>query len=433
MIGPDAFLGGKAEQLAALTARHALPATHSLRQFVDAGGLSSYSGSVTEPYRLAGIYTGRILKGEKPGELPVQQATKYRADHQPQDRQDARPHRAADAACGRRRGHRMIARREFITLLGGAAATWPIVAHAQQSERIGVLMQLAESDPEDQARIGAFREGLAKLGWTEGRNIRIDMRWAASDPGRLRTYAAELVGLKPDLILASGTPALSALQRETRTLPIVFAQVVDPVGAGFVASLARPGGNITGFSQYEYAIAVKWLELLKQIAPGVTRVAVIYEANLTAIGQLREIEAVLPAFGVQLTKAPVRDAAEIQGAIDDFVREPNGGLIVFGGPTTTAHRDVILALAARHRLPNVSGGGRIWAAAGGLASYGVDVRDLYRRSADYVDRILKGAKPADLPVQQATKFELVINLKTAKLLNLDPPITLLARTDEVIE
>jgi len=329
-----------------------------------------------------------------------------------------------------------VKRRDFITLLGGAAVTWPLAARAQQPEgrrRIGVLMNLAERDPESQARIGAFREGLAKLGWTEGRELQIEYRWFAGDSDRARAYAAELVKLKPEVIFAGTTASVVALQRETRSVPIVFAQVADPVGAGFVASLARPGGNITGFANFEYAIGAKWLELLKQIAPQVTRVAIIYDVgNPEVKDYLAVIEAAARSFGVQLSISAVRDTAEIERTIEEFAREPNGGLIPLPTPLMAVHRDLIISLAARHRLPNVYAY-RFYPMAGGLASYGIDNIELYRRAASYVDRIFKGEKPGDLPVQQATKFELVINLKTAKALGLDPPISLLARTDEVIE
>ena len=327
-------------------------------------------------------------------------------------------------------------RREFITLLGGAAVACPLPLDAQQADRvrrIGVLLPWAESDAEVQVRVAAFREGFQKLGWTAGRNVRIDYRWAGDNADRLRAYAAELVGMAPDVILAGAQTATSALYRETRTIPIVFAQVGDPIGQGFVASLARPGGNITGFVSLEYAIGVKWLELLKEIAPRVTSVAVIYDpANPSWAGYLREIEAGVPSFGVQLSPSAVRDAAAIAHAIDAFAGEPNGGLIVLPGPVSVAHREQIIALAAKHRLPAVYSF-RFYVTSGGLASYGVDTIDLWRRAAGYVDRILNGEKPADLPVQRATKFELVINLKTAKALGLDPSIALLARTDEVIE
>jgi putative tryptophan/tyrosine transport system substrate-binding protein len=327
-------------------------------------------------------------------------------------------------------------RREFVALLGGAAAAWPLAARARQADRvrrIGVLMPLAESDPEGRARIAAFREGLGKLGRTEDREVQIEYRWTAGDPDRARAYATELVRLKPDVIFAATASSLAALQRETRSVPIVFAQVSDPVGGGFVASLARPGGNLTGFAQFEYAICAKWLELLKQIAPKVTRVAIIYDpANPETKEYLPVIEAAARSFGVQKSISVVRDAAEIERAIEEFAREPNGGLIPLPGPLMVVRRDLIISLATRHRLPNVYAY-RYYPTSGGLASYGTDNIDLYRRAASYVDRILKGEKPGDLPVQQATKFELIINLKTAKALGLDPPISLLVRTDEVIE
>jgi len=326
-----------------------------------------------------------------------------------------------------------IERRKFLATLAGAAA-WPLAARAQQAERvrrIGVLMA-PPNDPVGHAFLSAFEEQLQKLGWTDGRNVRIDTRWAV-DFDRLRGYATELVGLRPDVIVAGGTSALAALKQATRTISIVFAQVSDPIHGGFVESLAHPSGNITGFALYEYGIAVKWLELLKQIAPLVTRVAVIYDpTNTSNIGQLPETKTAAPSFGVKLSGFAVRDAAEIERAIEEFAPGPNGGMIVLPSPVTVAYRSVIIALAAKHRLPAVYPY-RLYVEGGGLASYGVDSSDLYRRAASYVDRILKGEKPGDLPVQFADKFELVINLKVAKTLGLDPPISLLARTDEVIE
>jgi putative ABC transport system substrate-binding protein len=327
-------------------------------------------------------------------------------------------------------------RREFIMLLGGAAATWPLAARAQQPERvrrIGVLMGLAENDPEGQARVAAFRQGLEQLGWTDGLNARIDYRWAAGEGSRAVTYAAELVALAPDVIFAGAVSALAPLQPATKTIPIVFAQVSDPVGGGFVVSLARPGGNITGFTQYEYTTGVKWLELLKEIAPRVARVAFLYDpANPTSAGFLRTIEPGTPSLGVQVSTYAVRETAEFERAIDAFAAEPNGGLIILPSLSATIHRELIVARVARHSLPVVYPY-RLFATSGGLASYGVDNIDMYRRAAGYIDRILKGASPAELPVQQATKFELIINLKTAKALGLEVPPTLLARADEVIE
>jgi putative ABC transport system substrate-binding protein len=325
-------------------------------------------------------------------------------------------------------------RREFITLIGGAAAAWPLAVQAQQPERmqrIGVLMNLAENDPESQARFAAFVQGLQQLGWTNGRNVRIDTRWGASDADRFRRYAAELVTLAPDVILATSTAVVTALQQATRTVPIVFVLVIDPVGGGLVASLARPGGNTTGFSIYEYGISGKWLELLKEIAPRVTRVAVLRDLTI-GIGQLGAIQSVAPSFGVELTPIDVRDVAQLERAVAAFAHGPNGGLIVTASSWTVVHRELITALAVRNRLPAVYSF-RYFATAGGLISYGPDSTDPYRRAAGYVDRILRGEKPADLPVQAPTKYELVINLKTAKALGLEVPPTLLARADEVIE
>ena len=328
-------------------------------------------------------------------------------------------------------------RREFITFLGGAAAAWPLAARAQQAERmrrIGVLLAAAADDSQFQAWVGAFLQGLALLGWTDGRNVRIDTRWATTNADDLQRHAAELAALAPDVILAAtGTATTAPLLKATRTLPIVFVIVIDPVGAGFVASLARPGGNATGFLMFEYGLSGKWLELLKQIAPGVTRAAVLRDpAVASGIGQFAGVQAVAPSLGVELSPVDARDAPEIERAVTAFARSGNGGLIVTSSPVAARHRDLIAALAARHRLPAVYGA-RHYAAAGGLISYGPDLIDQYRRAAGYVDRILKGEKPADLPVQAPTKYEMVINLKTAKALGLDLPPTLLARVDEVIE
>jgi putative tryptophan/tyrosine transport system substrate-binding protein len=330
----------------------------------------------------------------------------------------------------------MIGRREFITLVGGAAAAWPIAARAQQGERmrrIGVLMSLTADDPEGQVRLTAFLQGLQQLGWTDGRNVRIDTRWGAGDADRSRGYAAELVALAPDVILASGTSTMGPLLRATRTVPIVFTQVTDPVGAGFVDSLARPGGNATGFTLSEYGISGKWLELLKEIAPRVTRAAVLRDPDMAAgSGQLGAIQSVAPSFGVELSPVNVRDAPEIERAVAAFARGSNGGLIVSASGLAIVHRDLIITLAARHRLPAVYFA-RYFVTGGGLISYGSDNIDPHRRAAGYVDRILKGERPTDLPVQAPTKYELVINLKTAKALGLDVPPSLLARADEVIE
>jgi putative tryptophan/tyrosine transport system substrate-binding protein len=321
-------------------------------------------------------------------------------------------------------------------LLGGAVAASPLAAHAQQAERtrrIGVLMHLAADDPEAQARIGAFLQGLQEWGWAVGRNVRIEYRWAAGDAERIRKYAAELVALAPDVILATGGAVVGPLLEATSTVPIVFAQTPDPVGAGFVTTLARPGSNATGFTIFEYGISGKWVELLKEIAPRVTRVAVLRDPAISAgTGQLGAIQSVAPSFGVELSPVNMRDASEIERAVTAFAQSLNGGLIVTGSALAAVHRDLIIALAARHRLPAVYTG-RFYVTGGGLISYGPDSIDPYRRAAGYVDRILKGEKAADLPVQAPTKYELVINLKTAKALGLEVPPTLLARADEVIE
>jgi putative ABC transport system substrate-binding protein len=326
-------------------------------------------------------------------------------------------------------------RREFITLIGGAAA-WPLVARGQQGERmrrIGVLTNFAADDPGVTARITAFAQGLQELGWIDGRNIRIDMRWGGGDPDRVRRYAAELVALTPDVILASGGAVLAALKNATRTTSIVFVNVTDPVGAGHVASLARPGANITGFTRFEYDTSGKWLELLKRIAPGVTRAAVIHDPSITSgTGQLAAIQAVAPSLAVELTPVDVRDASGIEPRIAAFTHGSNCGLIVTISPLALRYRELIIALAARHRLPAVYAW-RIFADDGGLISYGPDDIEQHRRAAGYVDRILKGEKPADLPVQAPTRFETVLNLKTARALGLEIPPTLLARADEVIE
>jgi putative ABC transport system substrate-binding protein len=294
-------------------------------------------------------------------------------------------------------------------------------------------MPLAEDDPVGQARIAAFLQGLQHTGWTNGGNVRIDYRWSAGDDERVRKYAAELVALAPDVILATGSATVGALLQATRTIPIVFPIAVDPVGAGFVESLARPGGNATGFLLFEYGISGKWLELLKEIAPKLKRVAILRDPSIAAgSGQLGAIQSVAPSLGVELSPFGVRDGGEIERAIDAFARVPNSGLIVTGTPLATVHRDLIITLAVRHRLPAVYYD-RLFVSAGGLISYGPDILDQYRRAAAYVDRILKGEKPADLPVQAPTKYELVINLKTARALGLELPPTLLARADEVIE
>jgi putative tryptophan/tyrosine transport system substrate-binding protein len=326
-------------------------------------------------------------------------------------------------------------RRSFIAALGVAAA-WPLAARAQQPDqmrRIGVLLPAAADDPEWQARVGAFLQALALLGWTIGRNMRIDTRWAGANAAEIRRHAAELVALAPDVILAGGTTPAVPLLQAPHTVAIVFTLGVDPVGAGFVDSLARPGGNATGFMAFEYSLAGKWLELLKQIAPGVTRVAILRDATqAAATSMFAAMQAVAPSLGVEIIPVNMRNAGEIEQSVKTFARSPNGGLIPVSSATAVRHRELILTLAARHKLPAVYWE-RFFVVAGGLMSYGPDLVEQFQQAAGYVDRILKGAKPADLPVQTPTKFQLVINLKTARSLGLDVPPTLLARADEVIE
>jgi putative tryptophan/tyrosine transport system substrate-binding protein len=325
-------------------------------------------------------------------------------------------------------------RREFITLLGGAAA-WPLVARAQQAQvrRIGVLMPFAEDHPVGQARLAAFVQGLQQLGWSDGRNVRIDYRWSAGDADRLRKLAMELIALGPDVVMAFTSAAVAPLRQVTSTVPIVFAVVADPVGAGYVESLARPGGNVTGFAGQEYAVSGKSMELLKEIVPHLTRVAVLRDSAIAAgPGQFGALQAVAPSLGVELRPLDLHDPDGIEHGIAAFAKGSNNGLIVTGSPSATLHRNLIITLAARHKLPAVYYD-RFFVTAGGLISYGPDYLDQCRRAAGYVDRILKGEKPADLPVQAPTKYELVINLKTAKALGLQIPDKLLALADEIIE
>jgi putative tryptophan/tyrosine transport system substrate-binding protein len=327
-------------------------------------------------------------------------------------------------------------RRDFIKVIAGSAAAWPLAAHAQQVDRvrrIGVLTGFSEDDPEGQRRVSAFLDRLHDLGLTEGRNIRIDYRWGAGDANSIHAYATELVRLGPDVILVNSSSVLRPLQQETSSIPIVFVQVSDPVVSGFVASLAHPGGNITGFTPAEISMGGKWLELLKEVAPGTNVVAIILSSTSPAGTAIwRAAQAVAPALGVRLTMSPVSDATEIARAVQDFAQQSNGGLVVQPDPVTNFHRKMIISLAAQHRLPAVYGY-RYFVTDGGLFSYGIDPADPYRQAASYIHRILKGEKPADMPVQQPTKYELVINLKTAKGLGLSVPQSLLARADEVIE
>jgi|SRR5215469_14616779 len=326
-------------------------------------------------------------------------------------------------------------RRDFITLLSGAAAAWPFTTRAQgeRMRRIGILLPAAADDAVFQTWVGAFLQGLAVLGWTIGRNVRIDTRWATANAAEIRRHAVDLAALAPDVILAHGSSTVRPLLQATRTVPIVFPIAVDPVGEGFVDSLARPGGNVTGFMTAEYGMAGKKLELLKQMAPSVTRAAVLRDAGQGAgTGEFAAIQAVAPSLRVEVSMVNMRDAGEIERAVAAFARSPNGGLIMTTGGTAALHRELIIALAARHKLP-AAYYERYWVTAGGLISYGPDQINQYRQAADYVDRILRGEKPADLPVQAPSKYEMVINLKTAKALGLDVPAALLARADEVVE
>ncbi len=327
-------------------------------------------------------------------------------------------------------------RRDFISLLGGAAAAWPFVARAQPGEgvrRIGVLIDLPEADPEAQARVRGFREGLERRGWSQNHNVRIVYRFAAGNTGRIQVFAKELVALRPDVILAHGRTVTAALQQESRTVPIVFASVSDPIGSGFITSLARPGGNLTGLLLYEAGIAGKWISMLKEIAPGLTRCALLANPKTTSYGYfLRSAEAAAPALAVDLAPSPVENAADIERSIADFARVPNGGLVVLPDVTNNIHRDLIVALTARHRVPAVYTAG-FFVKAGGLMAYAVNYVNMYRQAASYVNRILRGDKPTDLPVQAPTKYETVINLKTAKALDLIVPPGILVAADEVIE
>jgi putative ABC transport system substrate-binding protein len=328
-------------------------------------------------------------------------------------------------------------RRQFITLVGGAAVAWPLAVRAQQPERmrrIGVLMSTAADDPESQFRLAAFLQGLQGFGWTVGQNVQIDTRWASGDVVRLRSYAAELLTLSPDIMVAGGRAAtvVPQVRQAGSDIPIVFVQGVDPVGTGYVASLARPGGNTTGFTQFEYTLSGKWLQLLKEVAPGMTHAAVLRELGGAGIGQWAVLQAAASSPPVELSPVNAGEPAEIERAVAAFAREPNGGLIVVVSSWATVHRDLIVALAAKHRLPAIYPY-RYFVTGGGLMSYGPDLIDQYRRAAGYVDRILKGEKPANLPVQNPTKYALAINLKTANALGLEVPPTQLARADEVIE
>jgi putative tryptophan/tyrosine transport system substrate-binding protein len=327
-------------------------------------------------------------------------------------------------------------RRDFITLVGGATAVWPLAASAQapdRMQRVGVQQGSEATDSEGQHRIGLLRQELQKLGWTDGHNLRFEYRWSGVDPNRIRSDAVELVGLKPDVILASSDFVVTILKRETSTIPIVFTNITDPVGLGYVASVSHPGGNLTGFASFDYSLSGKMVEVLKETAPNISRVAVILNPEQPPLIEMaREIEAVAPSLGINVTTARVRNAAEIENAIETFAREPNGGLVVLPNPVVNINRQLIILLAARYRLPSIFRF-RYYAVDGGLVSYGIDPDDYIRGAAIYVDRILRGEKPSELPVQQPSKFLLVVNLKAAKAIGLDVPTRLLLRADEIIE
>ena len=436
MIGSDPFFNSQSKQLAALALRHAVPTVYQYREFAAAGGLMSYGGSLTDMYHQVGVHTGRILKGEKPADLPVQQTTKVELIINLKTAKALGLDVPTRSCSARRRGDRMR-RREFIALIGGAAAGWPLAAHAQQGERmrrVGVLIGgYRQTDREGQARIAAFLDSFRKLGWTDGRNVRIDTRWGEGDANRGKASAAEFVRSAPDVIVVAGNPSLAELQRLTTTIPIVFTQVADPVGSGFVAGVARPGGNITGFETLGPAMGGKWLGVLKEAAPNLRRVAVLFGSDSAAnTALLRAAEAVAPSLGVTVAPVDVHPGSEIEPVIATFAGQPDGGLIVMPHPNTMANRGSIIVLAARHRLPAIYPF-RYFATEGGLMSYGPDQVDQWRGAATYVDRILRGEQPGGLPVQAPTKFELVINLKTAKALGLNIPPAFPLRADEVIE
>ena len=421
--------------IAAMIAGHRIPAVYAARYFVTAGGLISYGPDFVDQYRRAAGYVDRILKGTRPSDLPVQAPTKHELVINLKTAKALGIDMPEVAARPRRRGDRMR-RRQFITLLGGAAA-WPLAAYAQQPQRIpqiGVLMGVAESDPGGQTRIAAFRQGLADLGWAVGRNIHLEYRWAAGDIDRTRAYAAELVALAPEVLVGNGTPALTALRDATRSIPIVFVVVNDPVGQGFIANLARPGGNITGFSFLEYSMVGKSLELLKQLAPSTHRFAVMFNPETTPHYTvfLRSFETVPPPRPLEIKATPIGTEADIEQAVAQIAREPGGGLIVPPDTFTVVHRGLIIRTAAQHRVPAIFSY-RQFVREGALIAYGPDTTDIFQRSASYVDRILKGANPGDLPVQAPNKFELAINVNTARRLGLDLPPTLLGLADEVIE
>ena len=420
-----------------LAARHRLPAVYAFRYMVTAGGLISYGPDTIDPVPARGRLRRSHPQGREAGRPAGAGADQVRAGDQPQDRQGARPRSAAVRARPRRRGDRMR-RREFITLLGGAAAAWPLAARAQQRgrmRRVGVLMSYLESDPEAQDQTRAFGQSLKEFGWIEGENLRQVYRWPGSNPEQLRANAMELVRSVPDVLFAGATPAVIALKNETRSIPIVFANVADPVGQHLVTTLAHPDANITGFGAFEFSIAGKWVDTIKELVPTARQIGVVFNPETAPFFNLflPFIETAAHQAGIGTKVAPIHDAAEITTTITKLVKESNAdALIVLPGARFTAAREFLISTAAQLRLPAVYPYS-YYARGGGLVSYGFQASDMYRRAASYVDRILRGANPSDLPVQQPTRFELVFNLKTAKALSLDIPPTLLARADEVIE
>ena len=434
IVTASALAQASRAMIVTLAARHKLPAIYSLPLLRRRWRPDLLWADYLDQYRRAAAYVDRILKGEKPADLPVQAPTKFELVINLKTAKALGLDSAADAARPRRRGDRMK-RREFITLIGGAAAGGRSRrARSSAQRRIGVLIAYSENDPEGRIRVKALEQALQKFGWIEGRNLRLVYRWASGDGGRFRTHAAELVRLGKDAIVAISSPAVKALQRETHTIPLVFTQVSDPVGQGIVDNMARPGGNTTGFTNFDPAISGKWLELLKESAPSVTRAAVIFNpktAPYTAL-YMRAIETVAPSIAVKVTAAPVHNEAEIEAAFTRHSREKGGGLIVMTDVFNSVHRKQIIEVATRFALPAIYPY-RYYAAEGGLMSYGIDQVHQYHGAAIYLNRILNGAKPGDLPVQAPTKYQLIINLKTAKALGLEVPAQLLALADEVIE
>jgi putative ABC transport system substrate-binding protein len=435
VVMSDAFTQEHRAPIISAAARNNVPAVYTFSYFARDGGLLSYGPDVVDQFRRAATYVDRILRGEKPGDLPVQ-SDKIRDGCEPQDCQGARPCHIPIDHAARRRGDRMTNRREFIAALGGAAA-WPLAAHAQQGDRvrrIGVLTPLDENDPSAKTFVSAFIQSLAGLGWTAGRNVRMDLRSYGDDINRMRALAQELVGSQPDIILASSTPATAALQQETRTIPIVFVGLTDPVATGIVERLNRPSGNVTGFADFgEASLGGKWLELLWEIAPRLKRATIMFNPDTsTASTFMPSLEAAARLLKIVPIITPVHSDVEIEAAIIALGREPGGGLVVMPDVFMTTHRAPIILAAARNYVPAVYSQS-YYARDGGLLSYGVDRVDIWRRAASYVDRILRGAKPGDLPVQLPTKYEMAVNLKTAKALGLTVPLTLLAIADEQIE